>query len=265
MPMMHPPLNPMMSPSSLNGLPMNAAGIGSSPSMLGPPPYTQFYDQQHHHQHPPSFGLHGRPEYDQSSKLFKGLFRPLPSDVAMELGNVLNNMNGTKESIKGAKLWFTQRSPFAPALAKALRDRVYQLDDVERQLHIIYVANDILFDSLNRRASGHDLDNEALAFKPVLVSMLARIYHNSQSNEEYRKRLHQTMEFWASKEIYDQETISLLKGEMIGGPQTHSFPRASKDLSSALADSGAGLLRLLPPYCPAVARLWFRCLGTRSS
>jgi hypothetical protein len=39
-----------------------------------------------------------------------------------------------------------QRSPFAPALAEALRDRIFSLDDSERQLHIIYLANDILFD-----------------------------------------------------------------------------------------------------------------------
>ncbi|KAJ1392737.1 SWAP/Surp [Sesbania bispinosa] len=187
MPMIHPPPNPMMSPSPLNAPPMNPA----APSMLGPPPFQQFYDQQHHHQHPQSFGLHGRPEYDQSSKSFKGLSGPLPSDVAMELSNVLNNLN---------------------ALAEALRERVFALDDVERQLHIIYLANDILFDSLNRRTSTHELDNEALAFKPVLGSMLARIYHNPQSNEEYRKRLQQMVEFWASKE----------------------------DLSSASADSGAG-------------------------
>lgn len=145
-PMIHPPPNPMMGASPLNAPPMNPAAIGSSPPILGPPPYPQFYDQHHHHQHPQPFGLHGRPEYDQSSKSFKGLSGPLPSDVAMELSNVLNNLNGTKESIKGAKLWFMQRSPFAPALAEALRDRVFQVDDVERQLHIIYLANDILFD-----------------------------------------------------------------------------------------------------------------------
>lgn len=96
----------------------------------------------------------------------------------MELSSVLNNLNGTKESIKGAKLWFMQRAPFALALEETLRDRVFWLDDVERQLHRIYLANDILFDSLNRRTSIHDLDNEALAFKHVLGAMLARIYHN---------------------------------------------------------------------------------------
>lgn len=79
-------------------------------------------------------------------KTFKGLSGPLPSDVAAELHSVLNNLTGTKESIKGAKMWFMQRSPFAPALAEALRERVLALDDSERQLHIVYLANDILFD-----------------------------------------------------------------------------------------------------------------------
>ncbi|XP_028074883.1 auxin transporter-like protein 3 [Camellia sinensis] len=41
-----------------------------------------------------------------------------------------------------------ERSPFAPTLAKALRDRVFGVDDSERQLHIIYLANDILFDRI---------------------------------------------------------------------------------------------------------------------
>ncbi|GJT44351.1 calcium homeostasis endoplasmic reticulum protein [Tanacetum coccineum] len=97
-----------------------------------------------------------------------GLSGPLPSDVASEMNNVLNSLTGTKESIKGAKMWFMQRSPFAPALAEALRDRVFSLDDPERQLHIIYLANDILFDSFQRRVNPHEIDNEALAFRHVL-------------------------------------------------------------------------------------------------
>ncbi|CAL5412401.1 unnamed protein product [Camellia sinensis] len=91
-----------------------------------------------HHQHSQPFVGHGRPDYDHSSRSFKGLSGPLPSDVAMEMNNVLNNLTGTKESIKGAKIWFMQRSPFAPALAEALRDGVY----------------------LQRRINPHELDRE---------------------------------------------------------------------------------------------------------
>jgi hypothetical protein len=130
--MMHPQPNQMMN-----------AAIGPPPQMHQPP-FPPFYD--HHQQHPPQpFGAHGRPDFE-SPKSFRGLSGPLPPDIAVELSNVLNTLNGTKESIKGAKTWFMQRSPFAPALVEALRDRIVALDDSERQLHIIYLANDILFD-----------------------------------------------------------------------------------------------------------------------
>ncbi|TYJ30184.1 hypothetical protein E1A91_A06G117200v1 [Gossypium mustelinum] len=226
-PMMHPPPNPVMNPSSLNAPPMGTTASAAAAPQMHQPAFPPFYDQQHHYQHPQPFVGLGRPDYGQS---FKGLSGPLPSDVAMELTNVLNNLNGTKESIKSAKIWFMQRSPFAPALAEALRDRVFALDDSERQLHVIYLANDILFDSLQRRVNPRDLDNEALAFKPVLGSMLARIYHNPQ-NEENRSRLQKILQFWASKEVYNQDDIYALENEMISGPPANSFPGPPKELS----------------------------------
>lgn len=140
MPVLHPP-NPMMSPAPINA--PNAAAAGSA--HLQQPSFSPFYEQQHPHHSQPMVG-HNRPEFDQPYRPFKGLSRPLPSDVEMEMNGVLNSLTGTKESIKGAKTWFMQRAPFAPGLAEALRDRVLSLDDSERQLHIIYLANDILFD-----------------------------------------------------------------------------------------------------------------------
>lgn len=136
MPMMPPPPNPMVNPS------MNAAPGALVAPQLHQPPFPPFHDQQHPHRFPP----HARPDFDQSTHAFRGLSGPLPSDVAIELNTVLVNLNGTKESIKSAKIWFMQRSPFAPALAEALRERVFAMDDSERQMHIVYLANDILFD-----------------------------------------------------------------------------------------------------------------------
>ncbi|KAF5939077.1 hypothetical protein HYC85_023336 [Camellia sinensis] len=75
-----------------------------------------------------------------------------------------------------------------------------------------------------RRINPHELDNEALAFKPVLGSMLARIYHNPQNKEENQSRLQKILQFWASKEVYDHITIHALENEMIGGPPTNFFP-----------------------------------------
>ncbi|XP_042478674.1 proline-rich protein 36 isoform X2 [Macadamia integrifolia] len=230
----------------------SASGAVASASLLGTPqlhqpPFPPFYDhQQQQQQHSQHFMGQARPDYDPSAKSFKGLSGPLPSDVGAELNNVLNNLTGTKESIKGAKMWFMQRSPFAPALAEALKDRVLALDDSERQLHIIYLANDILFDSLQRRINPTDLDNEALAFKPVLGTMLARVYHNPHNKEANQSRLQKILLFWASKEVYDRETIYVLESEMMNGPpSTFSGP---PNVSSASADPSGniGLLHQAP-------------------
>ncbi|KAL3655227.1 hypothetical protein CASFOL_001013 [Castilleja foliolosa] len=206
---MHPP-NPMMSP-----VPISAPNAAIGSAHLQQPPF--------HTHHSQSLAGYGHPELDQPYRPFKGLSRPLPSDVEMELNGVLNSLTGTKESIKSAKTWFMQRSPFVPALAEALRDRVFLLDDSERQLHIIYLANDILFDSLQRRVNPQELDNEALAFKPVLGSMLGRIYHNPYNMEENQSRLQKILQFWASKEVYDQDTIFALENDMLSGLPPNPF------------------------------------------
>ncbi|KAG5575734.1 hypothetical protein H5410_055868 [Solanum commersonii] len=236
LPMMHRS-NSMMSPSPLNAS-YSSSNVAGSAAMLGPPhlhqpPFPPFYEQQ------PSQHF-GQADYDHSHKSFKGLSRPLPSDVEMEFTNVLNSLNGTKESIKGAKNWFMQRSPFIPALAEALRDGVLSLDDSERQLHIVYLANDILFESLQRRINSHELDNEALAFKPVLGLMLARIYHNPQNKEEYQSRLQKILQFWGPKEVYDQDTIRALENEMMSGLPTN-FAGRRRELLAADPSAGAGL------------------------
>ncbi|XP_057837399.1 uncharacterized protein LOC131047634 [Cryptomeria japonica] len=226
----------------------------ASPSAATPFSSTFYASDQQHSQPPPHFTQPQSQsqsqswgtdyDYDSSSsrKSFKGLSGPLPSDVDAELYNVLNNLSGTKESIKGAKIWFMQRSPFAPALAEALKDRVMALHDAERQLHIIYLANDILFDSLQRRSNPQELDNEALAFQPVLGSMLARIYHNPQNKDANQSRLQKILQFWASKEVYDTDTIYSLEGEMLAGPPTSTGtePPVGLGKESSLLESSTG-------------------------
>lgn len=76
------------------------------------------------------------------------------------------------------------------------------------------------------------MDNEALAFRHVLGSMLARIYHNPSNKDENQSRLQKIVQFWASKEVYDPETIRLLENEMLNGPPVGSFPANKNDLST---------------------------------
>lgn len=237
-PIHHPP-NPMMSSPPMSNVP---GALGVPP--IRQPPFPPFHDhQQMHHlpQQPHPFAPpppHARPDFDQSIHAFRGLSGPLPADVAVELNSVLANLNGTKDSIKSAKIWFMQRSPFAPALAEALRDRVFATDDSEKQMHIVYLANDILFDSLQRRTNLHEFDNEALAFRPVLGSMLAKIYHCPQNKEANQSRLENLLQFWASKEVFDQDTISSLEKEMKSGPPPNTFSRSPIIAANSLQHTG---------------------------
>lgn len=109
--------------------------------------------------------------------------------------------------------------------------------------------------SLQRRVNPLELDNEALAFKPVMGSMLARIYHNPHNKEENQSRLQKIVQFWASKEVYDQETIFGIENDMISGLPPNSFPGPQNDASGAGDHSvGPGILPL--PAIPLSLPKW---------
>ncbi|KAL2623496.1 hypothetical protein R1flu_003701 [Riccia fluitans] len=215
-----------------------------------------FYDPQQ--QHTPQ--QHTQPGFDQqkfqqhdaygnyNSQHSTPHSGPLPQEILVELKGVLDGLTGTKESIKGAKTWFMQRASFAPGLAEAMRDRVLSLDDVERQLHVIYLANDILFNSLQQRKVPAELDNEALAFRPVLGAMLAAIYHSRQNPEANQGRLQKILQFWASKEVFDTDTINSFEGEMLAGPP----PSASVPVTAIPQPSSGGVAAVPPVSTTAV-------------
>ncbi|KAL7160629.1 hypothetical protein ABFS83_01G109100 [Erythranthe nasuta] len=188
---LHPPNNPINAPNA------------SSP----------YYEQQQHSHHPQPLIGHSRPGFDQPYRPpFTGVSRPLTADIEMELNGVLNSLTGTKES------------PFLSGLAEALRDRVFSLDDSERQLHIVYLANDILFDM---RVSPQEMDNEALAFKPVLASIRKLVTYS------------EILQFWSSKEVFDHKTMFRFEYAMMNGLPPTPFPGPHADQSSFLGDRPA--------------------------
>lgn len=71
---------------------------------------------------------------------------PLPSEVADGFRQVLEALNGSKESIKAGQQWFMACDPLlAPGLAVAAAARLSQLPTFEQQLHVLYLVNDVLF------------------------------------------------------------------------------------------------------------------------
>lgn len=84
----------------------------------------------------------------------------------------------------------------------------------------------------------HEFDNEALAFRPVLGSMLGRIYHFPQNKEENQSRLEKILQFWASKEVFDQDTISSIDKEMKSGAPANTFSRSPIIAANSLQHTG---------------------------
>lgn len=86
---------------------------------------------------------------------------------------------------------------------------------------------------MQRRVNPREIDNEALAFRHVLGSMLARIYHNPINKDENQSRLQKIVQFWASKEVYDPDTIRTLENEMLNGPLNKNDPSTIPGMSSS--------------------------------
>ncbi|KAF6158351.1 hypothetical protein GIB67_022431 [Kingdonia uniflora] len=175
------PSNAPFNPSMMNPSPLSAAGsvaILGAPQ-LHQPPFPPFYDQQQSQTSQPFMG-HGRPDYDPPTNSFKGLSGPLPSDVAVELSSVLNNLTGTKESIKSAKRNEYDYTWGAVFINLMVGDP-FLLQTCENIDSLALI--------LQRRANLHDLDNEGLAFKTVLGAVLSRIYHNPHNKEANQSRL----------------------------------------------------------------------------
>ena len=95
-----------------------------------------------------------------------------------------------QDSIKTSQQWFMACPPhLAAALVSLMARRLMGLPEYDRQLHIIYLANDILFKALQTRkppGSPSSEDTVASAFLPALGPMLAAAYQRGGRAEEVR-------------------------------------------------------------------------------
>lgn len=50
-----------------------------------------------------------------------------------------------QDSIKSSQSWFMACAAYAPGLVRLMAQRLVNLQEFDKQLHLIYLANDILF------------------------------------------------------------------------------------------------------------------------
>ncbi|KAL4428605.1 hypothetical protein ABPG77_008917 [Micractinium sp. CCAP 211/92] len=111
----------------------------------------------------------------------------LPVEVSSGWQQVLGLLNGSRDSIRNSQQWFMACAPYAAGMAAMMLQQVLHLTDYQKQLHVIYLANDILFKGLSTRAAGAgpDQDGIAAAFKPRLGPMLRHAYVTGGQTAEY--------------------------------------------------------------------------------
>ncbi|GAX85611.1 hypothetical protein CEUSTIGMA_g13026.t1 [Chlamydomonas eustigma] len=161
----------------------------------------------------------------------------------METGfkQVLEGLSGSKESIKSSQQWFTACQPvqqYAPGLVALMARRLINLVEYEKQLHIIYLANDILFKAQQSRQSGthFSVDSVASAFLPVLGPMMAAAYLRGGKSEEVRVKLAKILSFWSERGVYDSAATTSLEQSLT------SVTDPSGALEQALASSTSAAL-----------------------
>eukprot|EP00891_Asterochloris_glomerata_P002324 jgi/Astpho2/2324/e_gw1.00043.8.1_t len=110
------------------------------------------------------------------------LEQPPPSDFRAVAMVVIMAPTRLQESIKQSQQWFLACTPFASGMAAKMAQQVRQLSDHTRQLHVLYMANDILLKSWE-------------LLMPLQVA----------------GQLRKMLQFWGERKVYDRDTLQQLE------------------------------------------------------
>ena len=87
------------------------------------------------------------------------MLQGLPAELVSGWTQVLGLLTGSKDSITNSQAWFMACAPYAPGMAEltlqhALASSGTSAADHQKQLHLVYLANDILLKALSLRPAG---------------------------------------------------------------------------------------------------------------
>eukprot|EP00959_Pyramimonas_sp_CCMP1952_P126954 2655147-Pyramimonas_sp.AAC.1 len=117
----------------------------------------------------------------------------LPPDLAAGFNQVMDALNATKDSIQAARNWFMQGSVLAEGNTEGMMAMMMERSlsllqqgpmGADRQLQLVYLANDILFQAQRKRTQPADWVRDPISrgFRNPLAVMLAAVKCNSTGN-----------------------------------------------------------------------------------
>eukprot|EP00210_Caulerpa_lentillifera_P000880 g851.t1 len=204
-----PPVS--VSPPGDSALIQRIKKLADYASRNGPEFVTLFKDKQ---QHNPEYGfLLGGEGHDYyrwclhccltNESMEKGL-DGLVSAHKDRFGELLDSLDGSKESIKASQNWFMKNLDLAEDLAKHMYDQIIDSNDITQQIRIFYVIDEILFKS---RGTRHDEEHILEIFHPLISPMLSKMITETNQNDETSRRLKKVLNSWYEDGIYDKQTL----------------------------------------------------------
>ncbi|KFM26142.1 Transmembrane protein 115 [Auxenochlorella protothecoides] len=144
----------------------------------------------------------------------------LPADQPLAAGwaQVLAALSGSHTSIRASQEWFMACRQHAQGMAEMMLQASKATQEAAKQLHLLYLANDVLFKALPSRPTGStpEADAVAEAFCPRLGTMLRHAFLAGGQTDEAQAPLLKMVNHWAEKRIYSQATIERMTMELLG-------------------------------------------------
>lgn len=147
--------------------------------------------------------------------VFPHIEEPLNSEEKKELYELLENLLGTKDSIKAGRDWIFKHLNSALVVSKIISDYVVtNTSDFSKQLTCLHLLFDVLHHSYNKlRKPGDTMDEMSYSVKLHLGFMMRKAFVTAE-NEEQRDKVTKLLYKWREKNIFDEETLTRVE-EMI--------------------------------------------------
>jgi len=129
------------------------------------------------------------------------------AELRTQLGNLLDNLVPTKDSIRVTKTWIMQRPNMANEIASFIGEKIRDAKDLDSKIHAVYLIHDILHHSSNKRKDNEQSDVFSEAFESHLAAILASAYGGQ--SEENQEKIIKVMKIWEEKNIFPENIIKV--------------------------------------------------------
>jgi len=147
-----------------------------------------------------------------------------------EFLDLLENLSGTKSSIKAGKDWILEQAEHHEAILYYIRKMLTNEQDYNKKLNLIYLISDVLHHRLKVKD-----DELSGAILKKLVPILRPAYLNQP--EECQAKVLKVLKLWESRNIFEKEVIQKIEDGIKRSPTPPLSPPSPPPITSQFAPS----------------------------